>query len=145
MSKRSKTYYFNEKWKINYFFIMANEKCCCLICNISVAMPKKGNLERYFNIIHDNYESDYLLNPSERNKKFQELKFGLIAPRNIFSKPFNQSRSATIASFIVSHKIAVKCKSFSDGEFIKSILEEMADPLLENFKNKGEIKEAIFD
>lgn len=71
-----------------------------------------------------------------------ELKCSLIAQRNIFLKPQNQSRSATIASFIVSHKIAVKCKPFSDGEFIKSVLEEIADPLFENFKNKGEIKKS---
>lgn len=145
MSKRSKTYHFNEKWEIDYFFTILNEKCCCLICNTSVAMPKKGNLEWHFNTIHGKYESDYPLNSYARNKKVQELKCGLIAQRNIFLKPHNQSRSATIASFIVSHKIAVKCKPFSDGEFIKSILEEIADPLFENFKNKGEIKKAILD
>lgn len=145
MSKRAKTYHFNEKWEIDYFFTMVNEKCCCLICNTSVAMPKKGNLERHFNTMHGKYESNYPLNSTERTQKLQELKSGLIAQRNIFLKPQNQSRSATIASFIVSHKIAVKCKPFSDGEFIKSVLEEIADPLFENFKNKGEIKKAILD
>jgi hypothetical protein len=57
---------------------MVNEKCC-LICNTSVTMPKKGNLERHFNKMHDKYESDYPLNSSVKNKKFQELKCGLIA------------------------------------------------------------------
>jgi len=145
MSKRAKTYHFNEKWEIDYFFTMVNEKCCCLICNTSVAMPKKGNLEKHFNTMHGKYESNYPLNSTARTQKLQELKSGLIAQRNIFLKPRNQSRSATIASFIVSHKIAVKCKPFSDGEFIKSVLEEIADPLFENFKNRGEIKKAILD
>lgn len=106
---------------------------------------KKGNLVRHFNTMHGKYKNDYPLNSTERKQKLYELKCGLIAQRNIFLKPQNQSRSATIASFIVSHKIAVKCKPFSDGEFIKSVLEEIAYPLFENFKNKVEIKKAILD
>jgi len=104
MSKRFKTYHFNKTWEIDYFFTILNEKCCCLICNTSVARPKKGNLERHFNTMLGKYESNYPLNSSARNKKLQELKFGLIVQRNIFLKPHNQLTSATIASFIVNHK-----------------------------------------
>lgn len=67
--EKSKTYHFNEKWELNYFFTMVNETCCCLICNTSVAMPKKGNLEMRFNTMHGKYESDYSLNTSARKKK----------------------------------------------------------------------------
>jgi hypothetical protein len=38
---------FNEKWENKYFFINANNKCMCLICNASVAVSKKCNVERH--------------------------------------------------------------------------------------------------
>lgn len=68
MSKRAKTYHFNEKWELDYFFTMVNEKCCRLICNTSVAMPNKGNLEKHFNTMHGKFESNYPLNSTVRTE-----------------------------------------------------------------------------
>ena len=47
-SKKIKTYHYHEEWEHDYFFIMIKNKCCCLICNNSISLPKKGNLERHF-------------------------------------------------------------------------------------------------
>jgi hypothetical protein len=38
-------YNFNEKWENKYFFFNVN-KCACLICNASVSVGKKCNVER---------------------------------------------------------------------------------------------------
>ena len=57
-----KTYYFNEEWEIDYFFIMINNKFCCSICLTSTAIAKKGNLERHFLALHNNYQNDYIQN-----------------------------------------------------------------------------------
>lgn len=108
-------------------------------------MPKKRNLEKHFSTMHGKYKSNYPLNSSARKKKLQELKCGLIAQCKIFLKLNNQSRSVTIASCIVSHNVDLKCKPFSVGEFIKSILKEIADPLFENVKNNVVIKKTILD
>jgi hypothetical protein len=48
-------YNFNEKWENEYFFINANNKCVCLICNTSVAVNKKCNTERHFMTMHKDY------------------------------------------------------------------------------------------
>jgi len=38
-------YNFNEKWKDKHLFINVNNKCLCLICNSSIAVSKKCNVE----------------------------------------------------------------------------------------------------
>lgn len=75
----------------------------------------------------------------------QQLKSQLNAQQHVFSRPQEQSKAATEASFQVCYRIAKKCKPFSDGEYIKEIFEEIADSLFVNFKNKKEIKKAIQD
>ncbi|KAK9686721.1 Spin-doc zinc-finger [Popillia japonica] len=67
--KKSKTYRFNEEWEIDYFFTMVNDKCCCLICVSSIAIAKKGNLERHFLALHNKYQTDYPPNSELRKKK----------------------------------------------------------------------------
>lgn len=124
---------------------MVKDKCCCLICNTSLAIPKKGNLERHFNTIHGEYQSDFPPNTEVRKIKLQQLKSRLTAQQLVFSQPQEQSKAATEASFQISYKIAQKCKPFSDGEYIKQIFEEVSDTLFVNFKNKNEIKKAIKD
>jgi hypothetical protein len=42
---RTFVYNFNEKWEKKYFFINVNNKCVCLICNVTVAVSKKCNVE----------------------------------------------------------------------------------------------------
>lgn len=54
-----------------------------------------------------------------------------------------ESNAATEASFLVSFRIAQKCKPFSDGEYIKEIFEAVSDSLFVNFKNKNEINKAF--
>ncbi|XP_047020709.1 general transcription factor II-I repeat domain-containing protein 2A-like isoform X2 [Helicoverpa zea] len=141
--KKSKTYHFHQEWELDYFFTMVNGNCCCLICNTSLAIPKKGNLERHFNTMHSKYQTDFPPNSEIRKSKLQSLKLQLKVQENMFSGPIEQSKAATEASFQVSYRIAQKCKPFSDGEYIKEIFEEVSDSLFVNFKNKNEIKKAV--
>lgn len=108
-----------------------------------MAIPKKGNLERHFNTIHSKYQTDFPPNSEIRKSKLQALKSQLTVQENMFSRPIEQSKAATEASFQISYRIAQKCKPFSDGEYIKEIFEEVSDSLFVNFKNKNEIKKAI--
>ena len=141
--KKSKTYHFHEEWELNYFFTMVKDKCCCLICNVSLAVAKKGNLERHFLTLHKNYQTNYPQNSDIRKNKIRDLKDQLKVQQNVFKKPMLQSRAVTLASLKVSHILAKKCKPFSDGEFIKEAFLEMSDSLFNDFKNKDEINAAI--
>lgn len=143
--KKSKTYHFNEEWEINYFFTMVNDKCCCLICLSSIAIAKKGNLERHFLSLHNKYQTDYPPNSELRKRKVRDLKTQLTNQQNIFKKPILKSQAVTTASFKVSYLLAKKCKPFSDGEFVKEMFLEISDSLFNDFKNKSEITAAIQD
>jgi hypothetical protein len=47
-------YHFHDEWEIEYLFVVVKDKCCCLICNASVSLPKKGILKECFLEIADN-------------------------------------------------------------------------------------------
>lgn len=143
--KKSKTYHFNEEWEINYFFTMVNDKCCCLICLSSIAIAKKGNLERHFLSLHNKYQTDYPPNSELRKRKVRDLKTQLTNQQNIFKKPILKSQAVTTASFKVSYLLAKKCKPFSDGEFVKEMFLDISDSLFNDFMNKSEITAAIQD
>ena len=72
-SKKIKTYHYHEEWEHDYFFIMIKNKCC-LICNNSISLPKKGNLERHFKTVHSKYEINYQPKSDLRKAKITELK-----------------------------------------------------------------------
>ncbi|KAK9680141.1 Spin-doc zinc-finger [Popillia japonica] len=90
--KKSKTYRFNEEWEIDYLFTMVNDKCCCLICLSSIAIAKKGNLERHFLALHNKYQTDYPSNSELRKRKIRDLKTQLTNQQNIFTKPILKSQ-----------------------------------------------------
>jgi hypothetical protein len=50
--KRAKTYHFHPEWEEDYFFVYSHSKPVSLICNATVALAKKGNLERHFKTVH---------------------------------------------------------------------------------------------
>jgi hypothetical protein len=67
-------YNFNEKWEGKNLFINVNNKCLCLICNSSIAVSKKCNVERHFMAMHKDYISKYPDNNEIRRTKPEDLK-----------------------------------------------------------------------
>ena len=63
-----KTYHFHKEWEEDYFFIMFISRCVCLICHASISLPKKGNLERHFTIMHKKYTKDFPVQSELRKK-----------------------------------------------------------------------------
>jgi hypothetical protein len=88
--KKSKSYHFHER-EIEYFFVIVKDSC--LICNVSVFLPKKGNLA-----LHGNKSVN-------RKIKFKELK-PKVAAQQSTAKPRSHSNNATISSFMVSNLTA---------------------------------------
>lgn len=144
-TKKVKTYHYNKDWENDYFFIMVKNKCCCLICNTSIALPKKGNVERHFRTLHNKYEIDYPQNSELRKVKIIQLKTGLAAQQSVFTKQTSKSKAATIASLRVSHILAKTKKPFSDGVIFKNAFLEAGESLFSDFGNKAEILSAIND
>ena len=141
--KRKRMYYFNSEWEEEFCFIEFNGKCICLLCNNSVAVPKRSNVERHFKSIHGNFNSEFPLKSEIRKRKIRSLKELVKKQQNFFTKPTQQSKSATVASLKIVHLLAKKKKPFTDAEIIKEAMLEAADSLFEDFKNKTEILGAI--
>lgn len=144
-AKRGKSYHFHIEWEEEYFFVYSHSKPVCLICNATVALAKKGNLERHFKTIHGSYERDFPAKTLLRTTKVRDLKAQLAARQSIFTKLKTQSKAATIASYRVSHVLAKHKKTFQDGEIVKEAFLEAAHSLFEDFKNKAEIVKVIKD
>lgn len=142
-SKKPKTYHFHLEWETDYFFTQVKDKCVCLLCNVSVSVGKKGNVERHFKTVHSGIEKDFPLNSALRKEKVMQLKSQLNAQQSTFSKTLDKNKAATEASFRVSKVIAQNKKPYEDGELIKAAFLEAADTLFDNFKNKSEIMSAI--
>lgn len=117
--KKSKTYHFNNDWEEEFFFCMVKDKCICVICRASVAIPKRGNLERHHKTVHKNYEKDFPPQSELRKRKVSDLISCLKKQQTMFTRPAKQSKAATIASFKISHILAKHKKPFEDGSVVK--------------------------
>ena len=58
-SKKKKIYHFHTEWEEDFFFTMTFSKCVCLVCQSTVAIPKKGNVERHFRTLHGTYDTEF--------------------------------------------------------------------------------------
>ena len=142
-SKKLKTYHFHPEWEEDFFSTMSNLKCVCLICQSTIAIPKKGNVEEHFRTVHRNYDTDFPPKSELRKRKVKELKSQLSREQSFFSQLSSKAKAATEASFRVSHSMIKHKKSFQDGEMIKEAFIEAADSLFRDFKNKQEILSSI--
>uniref|UniRef100_A0A669C9P0 HAT C-terminal dimerisation domain-containing protein n=1 Tax=Oreochromis niloticus TaxID=8128 RepID=A0A669C9P0_ORENI len=114
-----------------------------IICQATIAMPKKGNVERHFRTVHGKYDTTFPPKSELRKKKVKELKSQLSGQQSFFTQQTSKAKAATKASFRVSHIIVKNKKSFQDGEMVKEAFVEAADSLFRDFKNKAEITSSI--
>uniref|UniRef100_A0A6P7GA77 General transcription factor II-I repeat domain-containing protein 2A-like n=1 Tax=Diabrotica virgifera virgifera TaxID=50390 RepID=A0A6P7GA77_DIAVI len=142
-SKNSKVYHFHIEWEDAYFFTQVKGKCICLLCHASIAVGKKGNVERHFNSTHPKINTEYPANNSIRKEKVKQLKNQLVRQQSVLLQVSDKTKATTLVSYKVSQVIAKKKKPFEDGEFIKECFVEAANCLFEGFKNKYEIMSAI--
>lgn len=122
---------------------MSFSKCVCLICQSSIAIPKKGNVERHFRTVHGKYEADFPPKSELRKRKVKELKSQLSGQQSLFTQHSSKAKAATEASFRVSRVIVKNMKSFQEGEIMKEAFVEAAESLFGDFKNKAEIMSSI--
>uniref|UniRef100_A0AAQ4S2T7 HAT C-terminal dimerisation domain-containing protein n=1 Tax=Gasterosteus aculeatus aculeatus TaxID=481459 RepID=A0AAQ4S2T7_GASAC len=122
---------------------MTFSKCVCLVCQSTVAIPKKGNVERHFRTLHGKYDTEFPPKSELRKTKVKELKSQLLGQQSFFTQATSKAKAATEASFRVSHIIVKNKKSFQDGEMVKEAFVEAAHSLFRDFKNKAEILSPI--
>jgi hypothetical protein len=95
----------------------------CLICQQQITVAKEYNIKRHFITKHSDIQDFFSANKKMREDKINELKNALISQRK-FMRKFSicSNNEAIKASYLISHKIALYSKPFSDGEFIKECM-----------------------
>lgn len=80
--KRQRIYNFNIDWEEMYCFVVFKNKCVCLLCGSSVAVPKIHNVERHFQRIHPTFDVNFPPQSEKRKEKICQLKSSLTAQQN---------------------------------------------------------------
>lgn len=111
-------------------------KAVCLLCNKSVAVLKEYNINRHYSTKHSGYGSN--LSSAERETRAKELAKKLVKQQNVFGKAKIAQEAATDASFVVAYNIAKHSKPFSDGEFVKKCLLDVAERVCPERRQKFE-------
>lgn len=118
---------FNIEWTFKYFIVECSSKLMCLICREIITNIKEYNCRRHYELKHS---STYNIFTEElRNTKIEELKNGISAEKNIFSKQFIENKTFTRSSCKVAQIIARSSRSFSDGEFVKECIKSICDDI----------------
>lgn len=144
-AKKAKNYHFNREWQNEFLFHMVKDKCVCLICNSTVALPKKGNVERHFRSMHKGFNDEFPLGSEIRKVKVEEMMRSTSTQQLFFTRENSKTKNATLASFKVAEILMKNKKSFEDGELVKEAFVKAGEVLFADFKNKSEIMSAIKD
>ena len=78
---------------------------------------KVSNVSRHYDTMHkDEFQE---LHGEARKQRLDKLMKGLKRQQDSLFKPTIDKEKDMLSSHIVSQKIVEKCKTFSDGEFVK--------------------------
>ena len=115
---------FNKDWMPKYFFTEIDNKGVCLLCNQSVAVLKEYNISCHYATKHGNCGNN--VSEAEWQTRATELDRKLARQQSVLAKSTLAQKSSTHASFKVAYHIAKHKKTFSDGEFIKKCMLDVA-------------------
>lgn len=116
---------FQDQWTEEFFFVANNDKALCLFCNQNISAFKRYNLKRHY----DSHVELHKLKGDSRREKIFQLKSALKEKQNTQETVSKESALIVKASYTVSNLIAKKMKPFTEGEFVKECLEQVAEIL----------------
>ena len=100
------------------------------------AVLKEYNISRHYATKHGKYGNN--LSAVERQTRATELDRKLARQQNVFVKSKLTQRASTHASYRVAYNVAKHSKSFSDGEFFKKRMLDVADQVCPAHRQKFE-------
>ena len=128
-AKRKRCGVFKEEWTEEYYFVQHNGKPLCLICNkdLSETSFKVSNVSRHYLKEHvKNNHPACALTGQLRKNKILRLKQNLQAQSSVFTKRNDEVERAVQAGYAICQLMGTHMKPFSEGEFIKKILDTAA-------------------
>ncbi|CAK1596193.1 unnamed protein product [Parnassius mnemosyne] len=126
---------FQEIWTAKYFFVWSHNKVVCLICKNSVAIAKEYNVKKHYEMQHPTFTK---FTGELRKQKMLSLKRELIGQQAMFTKPIQDSETATEVSYEISRINAKRSRPFNDGDFVKECIEIAAKKMCPDAAKKFE-------
>jgi len=102
--------HFQEEWTSKYFMQHFNRAAVCLICRESVTVLKDFNCKRHYETKHTSTFDD--VKGAARNNKIEQLKKGLSAQQNFFTKKSAENKRFARASCKVAQIVAKSSRPF---------------------------------
>ena len=118
------------------FFTKVGNKAVCLLCGQSVAVLKEYNICRLYATKHGNYSNN--LSAVEQQTRATELDRKLVRQQNVFAKGKLAQKASIHASYRVAYNVAKHSKPFSDGEFFKKCMFDVAGQVCPQHRQKFE-------
>uniref|UniRef100_A0A3P9JU81 HAT C-terminal dimerisation domain-containing protein n=1 Tax=Oryzias latipes TaxID=8090 RepID=A0A3P9JU81_ORYLA len=134
---------FQQDWTDEFAFVERAGSAMCLICSDKIASMKRSNIKRHFDTRHAAFASKYPAGDS-RKKACQELLSRVEASQQQL-RVWTQQGDGNSASFAAALAIVKNGKPFTDGEFAKSFMLDVANELYANFSDKDKIIKQIKD
>lgn len=114
-----------------------------LICNDKIESMKRSNIKRHFDTHHTTFASKYPAGDS-RKKACQELLSKVQASQQQL-RVWTQQGNWNSASFAGALAIVRNGKPFTDGEYAKAFMIDVASELFDEFLDKDKIIKQIKD
>ncbi|GLD61856.1 general transcription factor II-I repeat domain-containing protein 2-like protein [Lates japonicus] len=134
---------FQDEWTEEFTFVERAGSAVCLICNDKIASMKRSNVKRHFDTRHATFASKYPAGDS-RKKACQELLSRVQASQQQL-RVWTRQGDCNSASFAGSLAIVRNGKPFTDGEYAKTFMLDVANELFGDLPNKDKIIKQIQD
>ncbi|GLD68387.1 general transcription factor II-I repeat domain-containing protein 2-like protein [Lates japonicus] len=132
---------FQDEWTEEFAFVERAGSAVCLICNDKIASMKRSNVKRHFDTRHATFASKYPAGDS-RKKACQELLSRVQASQQQLCI-WTRQGDCNSASFAGSLAIVRNGKPFTDGEYAKTFMLDVANELFDDLPNKDKIIKRI--
>ena len=121
-----------------YFFIEnADSRPLCLICNQTVNINKEYNIKQLYGLKHADGVCRKLKG-CDRELKVKQLKEQLKSQRFVFPKMHTDNEKTVQCNFLIPQIIAQTMKPYSDGDFVKKCLTDVAEEMCPKMVQKFE-------
>uniref|UniRef100_H3BBC0 DUF4371 domain-containing protein n=1 Tax=Latimeria chalumnae TaxID=7897 RepID=H3BBC0_LATCH len=101
-------------------------KPMCLLCQASLGQFKSSNFQQHFNTNHGWINNNFPIGSEVHAFKVKTLKSEFEKQVQAFSKFAKESENVTLASYQVAWNIAHAKKPYSEGDFVKTCLTDVA-------------------
>ncbi|KAK7915897.1 hypothetical protein WMY93_011658 [Mugilogobius chulae] len=143
--KEKENIFFNRDWEEEFFFTEVKDKCVCLICGSTVAIPKRHNVERHYTTAHPSFHTNFPAGSALRVEKARELKAALVKQQSFFTRPGKKSKKATEASFRAANYLIKNKRAFTDGDVLKGAMMIIAETVFKDEKNGSDVISSLSD